>query len=114
MLAVGAALCALAVAAGAFGAHALQDSLDARALGQWETAAKYLMYAGLGASIASCVEARGAGLALIFGGLVFAAAVGGLAIGGPRWLGAVAPLGGGSMIVGFGLLAWRAVNPKDG
>ncbi|MEO1367413.1 MAG: DUF423 domain-containing protein [Acidobacteriota bacterium] len=104
----------MAVAAGAFGAHALQESLDARALGQWKTAAQYLMYAGLGAVASGLAGARSAGVALIIGGAIFAAAVGGLALGGPRWLGAVAPLGGGSMIVGFGLLAWHALSAGRG
>jgi len=46
-LASGALCGALAVVAGAFGAHALADRLDAHALGLWETAARYLMYGGL-------------------------------------------------------------------
>ncbi len=48
---VGALLAALAVMAGAFGAHALSARLDARALGLWETAARYLMYSGLGLAL---------------------------------------------------------------
>jgi uncharacterized membrane protein YgdD (TMEM256/DUF423 family) len=47
-IAAGALLCAAAIAAGAFGAHGLRARLDANALGQWETAARYLMYGGLG------------------------------------------------------------------
>jgi uncharacterized membrane protein YgdD (TMEM256/DUF423 family) len=46
-LACGAACAAIAVVAGAFGAHGLADRLDARGLELWETAARYLMYGGL-------------------------------------------------------------------
>ena len=41
-------LAAVAVAAGAFGAHGLAERLEPRALGLWETAARYLMYAAFG------------------------------------------------------------------
>ncbi|HEX6200789.1 MAG TPA: DUF423 domain-containing protein, partial [Thermoanaerobaculia bacterium] len=33
-----------------------------------------------------------------------------LALGGPRWLGAVTPLGGTLMIAGFLLFAWGALR----
>ena len=42
--------------------------------------------------------------------LVFAGTVGALALGGPRWLGAVTPLGGSLMIFGFLLFAWAALR----
>ncbi|MEM8933756.1 MAG: DUF423 domain-containing protein [Acidobacteriota bacterium] len=104
--AVGALLAAVAVAAGAFGAHGLADRLDARGLELWETAARYLIYSSFGAMLAGLVGARPAGVALISGGLIFAGAVGGLALGAPRFLGAVAPIGGLGMIGGFAALAW--------
>ena len=47
-IALGAIGCAVAVAAGAFGAHGLRARLDADALALWETAARYLMYGSLG------------------------------------------------------------------
>ena len=49
--AAGALLAALSVAAGAFGAHALAARLDVRSLALWETAARYLMYSGLGLAL---------------------------------------------------------------
>jgi uncharacterized membrane protein YgdD (TMEM256/DUF423 family) len=42
------------------------------------------------------------------GSIVFSATLYGMALGGPRWLGAVTPLGGLAMILGWFLLAWRA------
>ncbi len=124
-IAVGALYCAAAVAAGAFGAHGLKARLDPAALALWETAARYLMYAGFGAVATGIVAlvrppgglaaglARGfdaAALLLLAGGLVFSATVAALALGGPRWLGAVTPLGGAALILGFVLLGftvWR-------
>ena len=113
--AVGALMCAAAVAAGAFGAHGLAARLDARGLELWETAARYFMYAGLGTLICglsmphlASPSGAWAGTALIVGGVIFSGAVGGLALGAPRILGAVAPIGGSALIVGFVLLAWSA------
>lgn len=109
---IGGFLCALAVAAGAFGAHSLKGSLDAQALDQWHTAFRYLMYAGLGALLAGTRGEQGklAQVLLAVGGIVFACVVGGLALGGPRILGAVAPLGGIGMIAGFVVLAAQRVR----
>ena len=114
---VGAAGCAVAVTAGAFGAHALQARLDARSLQLWETAARYLMYGALGIVLVGLAahQAPAAGFgraawALAAGTLVFAGTVMALALGGPRWLGAVTPIGGTLMIVGFLLFAWAALR----
>ena len=48
LIAAGAVVCAISILAGAFGAHGLRGRLDANALALWETAARYLMYGGLG------------------------------------------------------------------
>ena len=114
-VAAGAVLCALAVAAGAFGAHALASRLDAHSLQLWETAARYLVYGGFGVLLAGLAAARWpqagfdrAAVALLAGAVVFSLTVFVLALGGPRWLGAVTPLGGTLLIVGFLLFAWSA------
>lgn len=111
------ALCgAVSVVAGAFGAHALASRLGPRELGLWETAARYLMYGGLAlilVGIFGGVGSRrvdGAGWCLFLGSLVFSGTVFGLALGGPRWLGAVTPIGGTLLIVGFLLFAWTAMR----
>lgn len=115
-LSIGAWVCALAVIAGAFGAHGLKARLDPAALALWETAARYLIYGGFGllavGLTALHAPRRGfevAGWALLAGSLVFSGTVAMLALGGPRWLGAITPIGGLLMIVGFaalGLAAW--------
>ncbi len=113
LIVAGGLMCAVAVATGAFGAHALASKLDARALELWETAGRYFMYAGFGvlASALLSPHCQGAGALwagglLIAGGVIFAGAVGGLALGAPRILGAVAPIGGSAMIAGFLVLAY--------
>ena len=117
-IAAGAFACALAVAAGAFGAHGLRARLDPASLALWETAARYLFYAGLGTALAGLArdhrgERRGFDVAaalVLAGGTVFSTTVAALALGGPRWLGAVTPLGGVALIAGFvvlGFSSWR-------
>ncbi len=111
---------ALSVVAGAFGAHALAARLDTRALGLWETASRYLMYGSLalvlvglyshpeGQPGAKRIDA--AGWFLLLGSLVFSGTVFALALGGPRWLGAVTPIGGTLLIAGFLLFGWAALR----
>jgi uncharacterized membrane protein YgdD (TMEM256/DUF423 family) len=106
----------LAVALGAFGAHGLQarlaDVVDgAKKLSWWQTAAQYhLMHAlalGLVALVmAKVLVARFAGFAFAIGTLLFSGSLYVMALGGPRWLGAVTPLGGLGFLAGWALLAW--------
>ena len=105
----------MAVAGGAFGAHGLASRLDARGLDLWETAAKYLMYGGFGLCIvglaASAMPGRpffAAAVCLAVGSVIFSGTLTIMALGGPRWLGAITPLGGLGLISGFLLLAWNA------
>lgn len=117
LISAGALACAVAVAAGAFGAHGLQERLAPRSLELWETAARYLIYGGLGTVLAGLAALHAPGRAvssaaalLLVGAAVFSGTVFALALGGPRWLGAVTPLGGALMILGFLLLAWGALR----
>ncbi len=114
---IGALYCAIAVAAGAFGAHGLAARLDERSLELWETASRYLMYSGLGLLAVGLLNLAWqqrilgwAGGSLALGGLIFSGTVFALALGGPRILGAVTPIGGTLLIVGFLLVAWAAVR----
>ena len=108
---------ALGVLAGAFGAHALRERLDAASLGTFETAARYHLIHALAATLAAHRSgssvggaARRAGWAFVVGVLVFAGTLYALALGGPRWLGAVTPLGGTALIAGW--IALAAVRPQ--
>ena len=112
---IGPALCALAVLAGAFGAHGLKSRLTVESLALWETAARYLIYAGFGLTLLGLVARQwprpGFGWAasgLLVGAVVFSGTVTALALGAPRWLGAVTPIGGLLLIMGFVLFAWTA------
>jgi uncharacterized membrane protein YgdD (TMEM256/DUF423 family) len=114
---LGALGAALAVIAGAFGAHGLASRLEPRELQLWETAARYLMYGSFGLMLVGLFAGQGgrrgagaAGWCLLAGTALFSGTVFGLALGGPRWLGAVTPLGGLLVIAGFLLFAWAAVR----
>jgi len=114
-LVIGPVVCAVSVLAGAFGAHGLRARLDPRGLELWETAARYLMYSGLGLTLIGLVATQDprpgftwAGWTLFVGALIFCDTVSWLALGGPRWLGAVTPIGGVLMVTGFLVFAWTA------
>ncbi len=106
-LAVASVSGALAVLLGAMGAHSLQARLSADQLSSWGLAVQYhlihslvLLALGLYAS----VTGRAVNLpALLFtaGILLFAGSIYLLALGGPRWIGPVTPLGGLCLIVGW-------------
>lgn len=107
----------LAVAAGAFGAHALQGRLDAHALTVFETAARYHMYhalaMGMAALAARGAAASGATTAAIFflaGIILFSGSLYALAFTGMRGLGLVTPFGGLALLVGWAMLAWAAAR----
>lgn len=105
-----AALGALGVVLGAFGAHALKARLDADMLAVWSTAVQYhLLHAVALLALALFGAATGraitpAALGFTAGILLFSGSLYGLALGGPRWLGPVTPLGGLCFIAGWGLL----------
>ena len=122
-LAFGAASAAIAVAAGAFGAHALRARLDARALEIWETAARYQMYHALALIlVALLIERVGAppqatwlrvaGWAFVAGTLLFSGSLYAMALTGVTKLGAITPLGGVAFIAGWVALAFVAM-PRD-
>jgi uncharacterized membrane protein YgdD (TMEM256/DUF423 family) len=105
------------VAAGAFGAHALRARLGERHLEIFETAARYHMYHALALIAVAWLLSRGAGwhataAAWFFlaGMVIFSGSLYTLAMTGIDKLGAVTPVGGVSLIVGWFLLAWTAVR----
>lgn len=108
-----------AVAAGAFGAHALRERLSEQALGTFETAARYHMYHALAILAAAWLADRaggglaaGAGVAFGVGVVIFSGSLYLLALTGIRWLGAITPVGGVALLAGWALLAlagWRAL-----
>lgn len=103
MIAVLAALsAALAIAAGAFGAHGASSPQAAEWL---RTGGLYqLIHAVAALSLAN--GARGPAVLLLIGGAIFAFTLYIMAVGGPRWLGAITPIGGSLMIAGWLWAAW--------
>ncbi len=53
-------------------------------------------------------EVRGGAWALLVGSLIFAGTLDGLALGSPRWFGAITPIGGSAMLLGW---LWLALAP---
>lgn len=107
----------LAVAAGAFGAHALRARLAPDLLAVFETAARYQMYhalALLGVAWAVTRFAPGpvrvAGWLFIGGTIVFCGSLYLLALSGTRWLGAITPIGGLLFLGGWLTLAYAIVK----
>ena len=115
--ALGALSAGLAVAAGAFGAHAVRGRVTPEMLAIFETGARYHMYHALGLLAVGGALWRwpgsGAGTGgwlFVAGTLLFSGSLYLLALGGPRWLGAVTPLGGLCFLAGWALLAWAALR----
>ncbi len=115
---------ATGIVTGALGAHALDAALAAGGMRQvWETAVHFHLFhavalvglAGwLRGAPAGPAARRGAWAARlwILGTLLFSGSLYGIALGGPRWLGPVTPLGGLSLLAGWLCLAGAALAPS--
>lgn len=109
---IGALSALIAVAAGAFGAHALRGRLAPDLLQVFETAARYQVYHALAllavawaASRTDGAGTRWAGWLFVAGTVLFSGSLYLLALTGTRWLGAVTPVGGAAWIGGWAILA---------
>ena len=110
--ALGALSAAIAVAAGAFGAHALKARLAPDMLSVFEVGARYQMYHALGLLACAYAVTRwpgalttASGWLFVVGTVVFSGSLYALALTGTRWLGAITPLGGVALIAGWVCLA---------
>ena len=112
---LGALSALIAVAAGAFGAHALRARLTPDMLAVFETAARDQMYHALGLLAVAWAAARwpgpagAAGWLFVAGTVLFCGSLYLLALSGHRWLGAITPFGGLAFILGWAALAWGAL-----
>ena len=107
----------IAVAAGAFGAHALRSRLGPELLAAFETGARYQMYHALALlAVASALTrwpvpaVRAAGWLFVAGTVLFSGSLYLLALTGVRSFGAVTPLGGLAWLAGWLTLVvgiWR-------
>ena len=108
----------LAVAMGAFGAHALKKTLTPDLLAVYQTAVNYHVYHALGLLAVGVLALhlpetallRWAGILLAVGVLVFSGSLYALSLSGIRGLGAITPFGGGALIAGWLLLAVAVVR----
>ncbi|MEO0817206.1 MAG: DUF423 domain-containing protein [Pseudomonadota bacterium] len=114
MTAIAALLGFLAVALGAFGAHGLEGRLSAEQQGWWETATLYALAHAV-AALAVSLSGRGGltawgGWAFILGALIFAGTLYAMALGAPRWFGAITPIGGVALLAGWAMVAIAAMR----
>ncbi|MDH4262219.1 MAG: DUF423 domain-containing protein [Spirochaetia bacterium] len=101
----------LTVAMGAFGAHALKNSLDEYSQAIYAKAVLYQIFHTIGIFIVGILifinkknSLNIAGVCFTLGILLFSGSLYALAISGIKWLGMITPLGGLSFIVGWLLL----------
>lgn len=107
----------IAVAAGAFGAHALRARLEPERLAVFETGARYQMYHALGLFAAAWLLSKGAparasAWLMLAGIVLFSGSLYALALSGVRALGAVTPVGGLCFLAAWALLAWAALGAR--
>jgi uncharacterized membrane protein YgdD (TMEM256/DUF423 family) len=114
--AIGAAVMALGVMFGAFGAHALKERLDAYSMGVYEKAVFYHFIHALGILIVTALLRAGAltesasnlVCALLLAGIIlFSGSLYLLALTGNRTLGIVTPFGGLAFIAAWLVLAYH-------
>ncbi|GGI39673.1 DUF423 domain-containing protein [Mammaliicoccus stepanovicii] len=107
---IGAINAMIAVAAGAFGAHGLENKLSAKYLDIWEKATTYQMYHALGLILIGIISGTTtanlnvAGWLMTFGIVFFSGSLYILAVTQINILGAITPIGGVLFIVSWLLL----------
>jgi uncharacterized membrane protein YgdD (TMEM256/DUF423 family) len=112
--AAGAILAGTGVALGAFGAHGLRATLTPRALGWWETAVQYQMWHALALLLLAALPIRTQAPAWLIGcgTILFSGSLYVMALTGVRALGAVTPVGGLLLILGWAALALAALRGR--
>lgn len=103
---VAAVLGFLGVLLGAMGAHSLPADTTAQQVDWWRTGVLYHLVHAVALLAARRADERpgGAGWCFVAGTALFSGTLYAMALGGPRWLGAVTPLGGVAFLVGWLLL----------
>ncbi|MEK5040008.1 DUF423 domain-containing protein [Sporosarcina sp. FSL K6-3457] len=116
----GAVNAAIAVAFGAFGAHALKEKLSEHYLAIWETAVQYQMFHAIGllavgilmssSLFGASPQLTWAGYLLLAGTIIFSGSLYVLSLSGIGILGAITPIGGVAFIAGWVMLIIAAVK----
>jgi uncharacterized membrane protein YgdD (TMEM256/DUF423 family) len=115
---LGAVSALVAVAAGAFGEHALRARLAPDQLTAFETGARYQMYHALALLLVAWAvtrwpapPVRAAGWLFVAGTVIFSGSLYAYTLSGARAFGAVTPVGGLCLLAGWASLAlgmWRS------
>jgi uncharacterized membrane protein YgdD (TMEM256/DUF423 family) len=103
----------IAVAAGAFAAHGMQDPSAKELL---RTGSTYELTHAL--AVLACAGLAGAGMPrarlapawFLAGSLLFSGSLYALALGAPRIVGAITPFGGLAFLIGWAVVAWAAAT----
>lgn len=103
---------ATGIALGAFGAHGLKQhwATMPEGLGWWQTATQYLLLHAVALAavpLASVAKYRCPATYWILGSVIFSGTLYAVALGAPRILGMITPLGGIMLMVGWLCLAWQ-------
>jgi uncharacterized membrane protein YgdD (TMEM256/DUF423 family) len=112
MFRIAAALCFLAVALGAFGAHSLRSTLETHGmLDAWNKAVLYHFIHAIALLVLALYGTinRGAWWLLLAGIFLFSGSLYLMALTNLRWLGAVTPFGGLCFLAGW---AWLIIAPR--
>ena len=117
-LVVGAIAALLAVAFGAFGAHALKTRIAPELMPVYRTGVEYHFYHALGLLLVGLAAfhlpesawLRSAGWAMLAGIVLFSGSLYLLALTGLTWLGAITPFGGAAFIAAWALFAAAVIK----
>ena|ERR1700731_909669 len=111
LIRLAAALCFLAVALGAFGAHALKPTLERYAMTDvWNKAVLYHFIHAITLFVLAAVGTTNRGAAWLFlsGIILFSGSLYLMSLTNLRWLGAITPIGGLCFLAGW---AWLVLAP---
>lgn len=110
----------LAVALGAFAAHALKDILDDYGAGIWDTAVQYQMFHAVALVLVGILMSKSilgemkqlktAMICFNLGIVIFAGSLMALAFTGIKVLGAITPIGGVFFLIGWVMVIMAAVK----
>ena len=119
VVAVGATLAGLAVAAGAFGAHSLKEVVSPERLDVFDTAVRYQMMHALALLLVAALSGEGlerplriATTLFVVGIVLFSGSLYALVLSDIPVFGAVTPFGGVSFLVGWGAVVGWALSRR--
>ena len=109
----------IAVAMGAFAAHALKENLSERYLSVIQTAVDYQFYHALGLILIGLLYQQNknkltarAGWLMLCGIILFSGSLYILGLSGTKWLGMITPVGGVCFLIAWTTLAFSYLTPQ--